>query len=199
MRPNFYTLNSSELVRSFNEMVGEASSLDLQATTTNRFSTRATAIRRSEELYKAICDKKGLEYEQPGEMPAGIKETPKRVRAKVTPKQPKASKKEKPVKKTKEVKQAKDDKATPIAIACRVRGGSMLETILLFLEARLGKQVPETAIMKHIYNDPDKKTNRMLHLAKNMKEAKGYRLDKMKDEKGIVSYALYTVDKKGSE
>jgi len=67
----------------------------------------------------------------------------------------------------------------------------MLDTILLFLEARIGELVRETAIMKHVYDDPNKKTNRMKHLEKNMKKAKGYHLKKDRDEKGNVSYGLY--------
>src|SRR6266699_3683855 len=106
----------------------------------------------------------------------------------------------KPAKKTaaskKEKKPAKEK--SDIATACNVNGGSLLEKILLFLEARVGKQVPESVIMKHLYGD-DRKTNRMLHLAKNMKKAKGYRLEQEKDEKGVISYGLYRNGKNGNK
>lgn len=178
VRPDFNNLNNPELVKVFNEMAVEAAKLDIPVTATKRFSTRDAGLRRCEELLKTITEKKGETYEQPKEDKSEPKE-----RKTAEPKKDKpataAAKKEKP---------ERDE----IAEACGVRAGSLHARILECLYRKLGEQVTEQAIIKHLY--PDKpvghKTNRIKDLMKVMK-TKYYKVKKQEDEKGNVSYGLY--------
>lgn len=188
MRPDFYTLDNSELVKVFNEMAVEAANLQHPVSLVKRFTDRDTAIRRCEELYKAICEKKNLDYEKPQRPPeeAGKPPTVKVSKSKAA--KP-AKKVETAAKAPKQPKVKKEGLA--ISEACGVRGGTKQEVILLYLEERLGKQVPQTAILKHLYGDPNAKTLRFLALTRTMKKAKGYILKQEKDDKGNISYGLY--------
>jgi len=200
MRPNFYALSNSELVQTYNEMAIEAAGLGLPVTATKRFSTRDNGIRRSEELFKTICDKKGLDYEQP-EMPeAAAGQTdgigrqlvePVEAKEQAPPKPLKASKKKKPAAKKTNAKTSSRKERAPISEACKVQAGTYHEKILLYLEARMGKQIPEEAIIRHLYGGELKKTNRIKDLERIMKSVRRYQLKREEDEKGNISYGLY--------
>lgn len=191
MRPDFYTMSNTELIQTFNEMAVEAASLQLPVGVVKRFATREAGLRRCEELYKTICEKKNLDYENP----------PRRSEEERAAEPSSKAAKAKPAKKTKTAKPAKSvakklpkkvkKEGLAISDACGVRSGTKQEIILLYLEERLGKQVPQTAILKHLYGDPDAKTLRFLALTRTMKKARGYVLKQEKDEKGNVSYGLY--------
>jgi hypothetical protein len=204
MRPNFYVLNSSELVKAYNDMASEAATLELSASPVKRFSTRDAGIRRIEALYHALCDKKGEEYQQPEPPePQSIDASP--LTEGETPKQTKTKKKSKAKKekKSKKVAKGKADhkrsERSEIVETCKVNGGTKRARALDYLYARIGKQCSATSIMTAVYGSSAEETSTsafytvMKALTQDIEKSKAkYIVQRAKDEKGIVSYVLYS-------
>lgn len=188
VRPNFHTLDNKGLVQAYNEMAVEAAGLEIPATATKRFSTRDAGLRRCEDLYKSIVEKKGTEYEQP-EQPIPTNSGQDRPAAKKVKAKPKPALKSKKLQpKTPKEKKPKEPKSE-LAEACGIRNGSLHLKIVEFLHKRLGEQVSEKSIIHHLYGD-DRKTNRIVDLMKVM-STNHFKVTQQKDEKGNVSYGLY--------
>lgn len=201
MRPDFYSLNSSELVKAFNEMSADLAGIsnDAGVPPVKRFATRDAGLRRCEQLYKTLCERKGEEYhiaEPPNDADimdgTPLQAVRKKKRAKKAKKAPKAAK---PVKQKKDsgMRSVKSD----IVALCKVSGGTHRARALDYLATKLGRQCSVSSIMTAVYGSAEKSTAAfytvMKALERDVVASKcKYILKRDKDEKGIVSYGLHS-------
>ena len=204
MRPNFFELSSSELVKAYNHMAAELASLsegEAVPTDIKRFATRDAGLRRIETVYKALCEKKGEEYEAPPDNQMPVPAPPRKQKAKKVAKPQKATKAKKATKSQKaNVRSVKSE----IVELCKVSGGTNRARALDYLAARLGKQCATPSIMTAVYGEGAETTtnNAFFTVMKGLviditKSRCKFEIKRVKDGKGNTSYGLYSKNGNG--